>query len=135
MRHGITKMSYLHFTSTEYYRKRVIQLGESPDRVFNVGALGIEQIKGLTLLSKEQLEQSLHTALPSPLSLVTYHPATLDPFSAKNQFQPLLMLWIPFQSYLRCLQEATPILEEIRSMKWRYPIPDNIRSGRYTFLL
>jgi len=90
MRHGITKMSYLHFTSTEEYRKRVIQLGESPDRVFNVGALGIEQLKELTLLSKEQLEQSFHTALPFPLSLVTYHPATLDPFSAKNQFQPLL---------------------------------------------
>ncbi|NNJ32232.1 UDP-N-acetylglucosamine 2-epimerase [Lacrimispora defluvii] len=90
MRHGITKMSYLHFTSTEEYRKRVIQLGESPDRVFNVGALGIERIKGLTLLSKEQLEQSLHTALPCPFSLVTYHPATLDPFGVENQFQPLL---------------------------------------------
>jgi UDP-N-acetylglucosamine 2-epimerase (non-hydrolysing)/GDP/UDP-N,N'-diacetylbacillosamine 2-epimerase (hydrolysing) len=90
MRHGITKMSYLHFTSTEEYRKRVIQLGESPDRVFNVGGLGIERLKGLTLLSKEALEKSFHTALPSPLSLVTYHPATLDPISVENQFQPLL---------------------------------------------
>jgi UDP-N-acetylglucosamine 2-epimerase (non-hydrolysing)/GDP/UDP-N,N'-diacetylbacillosamine 2-epimerase (hydrolysing) len=90
MRHGITKMSYLHFTSTEEYRKRVIQMGESPDRVFHVGALGIEQIKGLTLLSKDQLEKSFQTSLPSPLSLVTYHPATLDPISVENQFQPLL---------------------------------------------
>lgn len=90
MRHGITKMSYLHFTSTEEYRKRVIQLGESPDRVFYVGALGIERLKGLTLLSKEQLEKSLNKALVLPLSLVTYHPATLDPFSVTEQFQPLL---------------------------------------------
>ncbi|MDK2967543.1 MULTISPECIES: UDP-N-acetylglucosamine 2-epimerase [Lacrimispora] len=90
MRHCITKMSYLHFTSTLEYRKRVIQLGESPDRVFYVGALGIERLKGLTLLSKEQLEQSLNTPLPAPLSLVTYHPATLDSLCITKQFQPLL---------------------------------------------
>lgn len=90
MRHGITKMSYLHFTSTLEYRKRVVQLGESPDRVFYVGALGIERLRELTLLSKEQLEKSLNIALPSPLSLVTYHPATLDPFGITEQFQPLL---------------------------------------------
>lgn len=90
MRHGITKMSYLHFTSTAEYRKRVIQLGESPDRVFYVGSLGIERLKGLTLLTKEQLERSLNIALPLPLSLVTYHPATLEPATAADQFQPLL---------------------------------------------
>ncbi|MDW2796631.1 UDP-N-acetylglucosamine 2-epimerase [Clostridium boliviensis] len=90
MRHSITKMSYLHFTSTIDYRKRVIQLGESPDRVFNVGALGIERLKALTFLSKEQLEESLNTPLHAPFSLVTYHPATLDPFCVTDQFQPLL---------------------------------------------
>ena len=90
MRHSITKMSYLHFTSTTDYRKRVIQLGESPDRVFNVGALGIERLKALTFLSKAQLEESLNTTLPAPFSLVTYHPATLDPSCVTDQFQPLL---------------------------------------------
>src|SRR5690606_32805102 len=59
IRHAITKMSYLHFTSTEVYRKRVIQLGESPDRVFNVGAIGIDSIKNLKLLSKEDFEKSI----------------------------------------------------------------------------
>jgi GDP/UDP-N,N'-diacetylbacillosamine 2-epimerase (hydrolysing) len=58
-RHSITKMSALHFTSAEEHRKRVIQLGENPDRVFNVGALGIDSIKNLKLLSKEELESQL----------------------------------------------------------------------------
>jgi len=58
-RHSITKMSYLHFTATEEYRKRVIQLGEEPDRVFNVGAVGLENINRLKLLSKEEFEKSI----------------------------------------------------------------------------
>lgn len=58
-RHSITKMSYLHFTSTEEYRNRVIQLGEDPLRVFNVGAIGIESIKTLKLLSKQELEENI----------------------------------------------------------------------------
>src|SRR5574344_2266276 len=59
IRHAISKMSHLHFTSTEAYRKRVIQLGEQPDRVFNVGAIGVENLKLVPLMSKEELEQSL----------------------------------------------------------------------------
>lgn len=78
IRHSITKMSYLHFTSTEAYKKRVIQLGESPNRVFNVGALGIENALNLDLLNHEQLEKSVGVEIPQPYAVMTYHPVTLD---------------------------------------------------------
>ena len=70
-------MSYLHFTSTEVYRKRVIQLGESPNRVFNVGALGVENIHKISQISKIKLEEYLDLILDNPTILVTYHPVTL----------------------------------------------------------
>lgn len=89
-RHGITKMSWLHFTSTEEYRKRVIQLGEAPNRVFNVGAIGIENIKEMSLMSREELETSLNFKLNEPLSLVTFHPVTLEDKSSEDQFKELL---------------------------------------------
>lgn len=89
MRHGITKMSYLHFTSTMVYRKRVIQLGEAPDRVFHVGALGVERLKGLILLSLKELEKSLNLSLGSETVLVTYHPATLESANIEEQMKPL----------------------------------------------
>ena len=78
IRHSITKMSQLHFTSTEIYRDRVIQLGEQPDSVFNVGAVGIDAIKTLTLLDRQELEESLDFKLGKSNLLVTYHPTTLD---------------------------------------------------------
>jgi UDP-hydrolysing UDP-N-acetyl-D-glucosamine 2-epimerase len=77
IRHAVTKMSQLHFVAAEAYRTRVIQLGEQPDTVFNVGALGIENFKRLPLLDKRQLEQSINFELGTPSFLVTYHPATL----------------------------------------------------------
>lgn len=89
-RHSITKMSYLHFTSTEEYRKRVIQLGESPDRVFCVGAIGIESIKRLKLLDKNQLEEDLKFEFGDKNALVTFHPVTLEESTSKEQFQELL---------------------------------------------
>lgn len=89
MRHAITKMSYLHFTSTKEYRTRVIQLGEDPERVFHVGALGIENIKTLTLLTKEELEESLKIPIRTSIALVTLHPTTLDVHSISAQFEPL----------------------------------------------
>jgi GDP/UDP-N,N'-diacetylbacillosamine 2-epimerase (hydrolysing) len=91
LRHAISKMAFWHFTSTEKYRQRVIQLGESPDRVFNVGALGVENIKTLKLLSKEQLEENLKLDLSKDFSLVTFHPTTLEHNSAENQFKELLL--------------------------------------------
>ncbi|MFT9495203.1 UDP-N-acetylglucosamine 2-epimerase [Anaerosolibacter sp.] len=89
-RHCITKMSYLHFTSTEEYRKRVIQLGEHPDRVFNVGAIGIENIKKLKLFSKEALENNLGFRFGKRTLLVTFHPVTLENNTSREQFKNLL---------------------------------------------
>ncbi|WP_143315072.1 UDP-N-acetylglucosamine 2-epimerase [Clostridium sp. HBUAS56017] len=89
-RHSISKMSYLHFTSTKEYRSRVIQLGENPARVFHVGAIGIENIKKMKLMDKNQLEKSIEFVLDKPFFLVTFHPATLEKNSAKFQFKELL---------------------------------------------
>jgi GDP/UDP-N,N'-diacetylbacillosamine 2-epimerase (hydrolysing) len=89
-RHSITKMSHLHFVSTEVYRNRVIQLGESPDKVFNVGALGIENIRRMNLLSRDDLEREIGFSLGEKCILVTYHPVTLEHRTAQTQFQNLL---------------------------------------------
>ncbi|HTQ63446.1 MAG TPA: UDP-N-acetylglucosamine 2-epimerase [Puia sp.] len=90
MRHAITKMAYLHFTATETYRKRVIQLGEHPNRVFNVGAIGLENISDLKLLSKKQLENELGFSFKKNTILVTYHPVTLEKNTAVRQMGFLL---------------------------------------------
>lgn len=89
-RHSITKMSMLHFTSTEAYRKRVIQLGENPDSVFCVGAVGIENIMRMRLRDKKELAASLSFALDKPYAVVTFHPVTLENNSAEEQFVELL---------------------------------------------
>lgn len=89
-RHSITKMSYLHFTSTELYRKRVVQLGESPERVYNVGAIGIDNIKQIKLLSRDELEKEIKFSLGEKSALITFHPVTLDNASAETQFGRLL---------------------------------------------
>ena len=90
IRHSITKMSHLHFTATNEYKNRVIQLGEHPSRVFNVGGMGIENIKRLKLLSKDEFEKSIEFKLNSKNILVTFHPVTLENSTAKEQFQQLL---------------------------------------------
>lgn len=90
IRHAITKMSYLHFTSTTEYRKRVVQLGEAPDRVFEVGALGIENIIRTQLLTKEQLEEQIQFTLDSPYAIVTFHPVTLEADNVMVQVNQLL---------------------------------------------
>lgn len=90
IRHSISKMSYLHFTSTEAYRKRVIQLGESPNRVFNVGAIGVENALNLDLMNHEQLEKSLNTQISQPYAVMTYHPVTLDNSDPVNKLKEVL---------------------------------------------
>lgn len=90
IRHSITKMSQLHFTSTEEYRTRVIQLGEQPDNVHYVGALGIENINKLDLLTRSAFEDSIQFKLNKINFLITYHPVTLDHASAEQQFRELL---------------------------------------------
>ena len=90
LRHSITKMSHLHFTSTEIYQNRVIQLGEQPKQVFNVGALGIDNIGRLQLLSRDEFEKSIDFKLNKRNLLVTFHPVTLENSSAEKQFSSLL---------------------------------------------
>ena len=76
IRHAITKLSYLHFTANESYKHRVVQLGEEPDRVYDVGALGVEAINSINLMSKEELADDLKINLDEPYILMTYHPET-----------------------------------------------------------
>lgn len=90
IRHAITKLSYLHMTSTESYRHRVVQLGEHPDRVHHVGAIGLDNIRHLKLLNKEELELQLNIKFKKYNYQVTFHPETLGHFSSKEQFQVLL---------------------------------------------
>lgn len=90
IRHAITKMSHLHFTATEEYKRRVIQLGESPARVFNVGGLGIDNIKKLKLMNRNELEDSINFKLGPKNLMITFHPVTLENATAGGQFQNLL---------------------------------------------
>lgn len=90
IRHSITKMSHLHFTATETYRKRVIQLGEQPQTVYNVGAIGLDNIQKMKLLSRNEFENSIGRQLLKHNLLITFHPVTLENQSAAQQFQNLL---------------------------------------------
>ena len=91
IRHAITKMSQLHFVAAEVYRKRVIQLGEKPDRVFNFGAPGLDFVKKLKWVDRGSLEEFLGIKLKRPVFLVTYHPVTLDNQSTGDRISELLM--------------------------------------------
>ena len=90
IRHSITKMSHLHFTATETYRNRVIQLGEQPDNVFHVGSLGIDSLLRLKLLSRNSLQESLELRLGEKNLLITFHPVTRDKDSSIQQLSELL---------------------------------------------
>ena len=90
IRHSITKMSHLHFASTEDYKNRIIQLGENPDFVHNVGAIGLDNVRNLSFFSKEELEKDLNIQFKKFNYQVTFHPSTLDKESPENQFQTLL---------------------------------------------
>ena len=91
IRHSITKMSHVHFTSTNEYKNRVIQLGEDPKGVFNIGALGIENINRIKLLSKLEFEKSIKFNLAELNFLVTFHPVTLEKETAEDQLGNLLL--------------------------------------------
>jgi len=113
IRHAITKMSHLHFTSTEEYRNRVIQLGEEPNRVFNVGAIGIDNIKHLKLLSRKQLEESINFQFGKKCVMVTFHPVTLESNTAKDQIQNLLQT-----------------LQDIDDLRILFTLPNSDTDGR-----
>lgn len=109
LRHSITKMSALHFTGCEESRRRVIQLGESPDRVFNVGEPGIENMANLPAISLEELQADI--GLPRgnrPYALVTFHPVTMEDNSGARQLQQLIraMDHFPELDYVITLSNA-----------------------------
>lgn len=91
IRHSITKMSHLHFAATEEYRRRIIQLGEQPDRVFNFGAPGLDNICDMRPLTRDEFEQAIGFELGRNNLLVTFHPVTLEKDTAGEQFQQLLL--------------------------------------------
>lgn len=78
IRHSISKMSHVHFTSAEPFRRKVIQMGERPDKVYNVGAVGLDNVAALKPVSRSQIEKFIGLSLDAPILLVTYHPVTLD---------------------------------------------------------
>ena len=113
IRHSITKMSHLHLTETEECRRRVIQLGEAPERVFNTGAIGIYNILHTHFLSREELETELATPIPEKSLFVTFHPATLDAVPQNEQCANLLAA-----------------LESRRDYKVFFSYPNNDTAGR-----
>ncbi|PSL35866.1 UDP-N-acetylglucosamine 2-epimerase [Chitinophaga ginsengisoli] len=132
-RHAITKMSYLHFTATETYRKRVIQLGEAPERVFNVGAIGIDSIMHLPRMTQQELEENLGIDLSQPTVLVTYHPVTLEKNSAADQFAALVRALIDTEglqiviTYPNADTDGRVIIDQIKELEKQY------RSRIYAF--
>jgi UDP-hydrolysing UDP-N-acetyl-D-glucosamine 2-epimerase len=121
IRHAITKLSYLHGTSTEEYRQRVIQLGEAPVRVKNIGAIGLDHLKRSIFMSIEELSESLNFPLKQPFFLVTYHPVTLGSEEPEVSFQALLDALDEYPEHQVILtypnaddggRRITPILEE-----------------------
>ncbi len=91
IRHAITKLSQLHFVAAESYRKRVIQMGEIPDHVFNFGAPGLDHLAQMDWIEKEEMEIELKMKLSSPLFLVTYHPVTLEGKNPADSMSELLL--------------------------------------------
>lgn len=97
-RHSITKMSNLHFSSCEEYRNRVIQLGEHPETVFNVGSLSLENIKNLNLLSADEINKNLGIDCKNTI-LATFHPVTMENFTQKEQLKELLEALVEQKKY------------------------------------
>lgn len=114
IRHAITKMSHLHFTSTEEYKKRVIQLGEQPEHVFNVGALGVENVKKMPLMGKEEVEKEIDFEITPNTILVTYHPVTLGNRTAKED-----------------VEDFVAALEERKDLRVIFTMPNSDTGGRF----
>lgn len=110
VRHCLTKMSYLHFPGCEAYRRRIIQLGEEPDRVFNYGDIGVENVRKMEYLTKEELEASLKISLEKPYASVTFHPVTLEQNTAENQTRELISALEKYQelNFIVTMANADP---------------------------
>jgi GDP/UDP-N,N'-diacetylbacillosamine 2-epimerase (hydrolysing) len=113
IRHSITKMAWWHFVAADEYEKRVIQLGEDPKRVFNVGGLGVDAIKKTKLLSNKELMKKTGIKFGKKNLLITYHPETLEKESSKNTFQSLL-----------------GVLTEIKDVYLIFTMPNSDSGGR-----
>lgn len=98
IRHSITKMSHIHFTSTETYRKRIIQMGEKPSSVFNVGALGVENIKKIKKYTRLELENYYKVKFCKTIFLITYHPVTLSYKSPRTSINQILKVLSSFEN-------------------------------------
>lgn len=90
IRHAITKMAHLHFTGAEYYKERIVKMGEEPWRVYNVGQAGIENIRRLQLLNKLELEEDLQIRFQKKIFLITFHPATQEDCDIEQQINHLI---------------------------------------------
>lgn len=102
IRHSITKMSTFHFPSTKEYKKRIIQMGENPKRVYMVGSLGVERIKKMKFLSKDALEKKIKFKFGKKNILTTFHPETIGFHSQKKTFKNIL-------TSLKKIQDTTVI--------------------------
>lgn len=99
IRHAITKLSTFHFTSTEEYRRRVIQMGENPSKVVNIGAIGLDHLRRTELLSLEELSVNLNFEIRQPYFVVTYHPATIGAEDPGTTFKNILKALDLFPSH------------------------------------
>jgi len=115
-RHSITKMSHLHFVAAEEYRKRVIQLGEHPERVFQVGGLGVDNILKMKLLDREELEVALNFEFREKNLLITFHPVTLEHGTSVGQMDELLS-----------------VLEKLNDTQLIITMPNSDTDGRVLF--
>jgi GDP/UDP-N,N'-diacetylbacillosamine 2-epimerase (hydrolysing) len=106
VRHAITKMSYLHFAAAEEYRRRIIQMGESPERVFNVGALGVENILNVPLLSESEIRGQLEIPEKKDYAVVTFHPVTLETETAGKQADELIAAMKNEEEYFFLITKA-----------------------------
>lgn len=106
IRHSITKMSQIHFVSEPEYRDRVIQLGENPESIFEVGAVGIDNIVRLKLLGLQELEKQINFSLGKKFFLVTYHPETLTGKSPVEALKTLFAVFDEFPEYKLIFTQA-----------------------------
>lgn len=106
IRHAVTKMSYLHFPATEVYRRRIIQMGEAPERVYNVGALGVENILSVPMLSEEEIRKDVEIPAGMPYAVVTFHPVTMQPGEAEQQVRELIAAMREEKQYFYLVTKA-----------------------------
>lgn len=141
IRHAVTKMSHLHFACHQEYRERIIQMGENPGNVYDVGALGVDNLQNMNLLSKRDLESSLQIKLDKPFFVVTFHPETLEVRSAISQLDELLKALDNFQDFKVIFTKANAddqgraINQEISNFVMKNPenfkLYDSLGSLRY----